>query len=232
MSNVMTTWRLFNQKDSYLQSAPVVAASLKDYVMIPELLYDPGAQIRFDAGAIALGNRTYAALGSVANYWSQVAFQGVKTYNLDKYETPYKYFDYQYKYVFDVSVTYAGRVSPAYVLPEIPRQYSVEINNGDFELLTISMVVKLNGDDEWIPCDTHFKIMLVDQFQNQLMSTPVLDSYVNYANGSLSSVWPVPGVVYPVGSFIRFSITSLLIDTQVPAELQIVFGGKWRRGCN
>ncbi len=232
MSNVMTTWRQFNQKDSYIQGNPVAAAGITDYVSIPELLFDPGSQIRFNAGAISLGNRTYATLGSVANYWSQVAFQGVKTYNLDKYQTPYEYYDYRYSYPFDTTITYAGRVASAYVLPEVPRQYSVLINNGDFELLTISMVVKLNGSSDYVPCDTHFKLMLVDQFQNQLMSTPVLDSYINYANGNLSSVWPVPGVVYPVGSFIRFSLTSLLIDTQVPATLQIAFGGKWRRPAN
>jgi hypothetical protein len=56
----------------------------------------------------------------------------------------------------------------------------------------------------------------------------VVDELLNDISVNYNSVYPAPPVLYPVGSQIKFDIWSLLIDTEIPATLEINFHGKWR----
>lgn len=224
-------FRLFNQQGAYMQSGPFYALRKWDYPIIPELVYNPGAQIRFDIDDIGLGVNEYAAPGSTPNYYSQLGFQGVKVLQGAGYQTPYRYHERYYTYTQTLTIDYTGRLAPTYTNLANLRNYSVEMNDYDFELLYINMQVKLNGTTESAPSHRMFKLMLLDQYQSQLMSAPVLDAMLNWGAIVNNSVFPCPGVVYPVGSFIRYSLASLLVEADVPATLYISFVGKWRVNC-
>lgn len=232
VSDASTLWRLYNQHGAFLQANPTHSLNIVDYPVIPELLYTMGSQIRFDLYGVQLGNNAYATGGSLPNYYSQLAFQGVKVFGgLRPYVTPYRYEERWYSYQVEIPITWAGRVSPDYILTEIPRNFSQVIDDGDFELLTINLQIVLNGETESVASDRKVKMGILDMNQNQLMSAPVLDSYLNNGSALNNSVFPCPGVVYQVGSAIRFNIASLLVEDELPATLHVTFGGKWRRPC-
>lgn len=228
-----TRWRMFNQQGAYIQAKPFLTDNVDDYPIIPEMLFNPGAQIRFDLDDIGLGANAFAAGGSTPVYYSQVAFQGVKVLQGSGYVTPYRYYERFYSYTQALTIDYAGRVAPTYTALERPRNYSLELNDYDFELLYINLQIKLANAaaSASVPSDRKVKLMILDQYQNQLMSAPVLDSTLNWGSGLNNSVFPCPGVVYPVGSFLRYSVVSLLVENEVPATLYVTFTGKWRKSC-
>jgi hypothetical protein len=227
----LARWRLYNQQGAYMQSGPSLVANQPDYPIIPEMAYDPGAQIRMDLDNIGLGAIPFAAGGSTPNYYSQVAFQGVKIFQGTGYQTPYRYYERYYTYTQELTIDYAGRLPSTYTSLTSPGQYSVEMNDYDFELLYVNLGMKVDGATTITPTENKAKMMILDQYQNQLMSAPVLAEYLDWGSGVNNSVFPCPGVVYPVGSFIRYSIQSLLIESQVPATMYVSFVGKWRRSC-
>jgi len=227
VNNCATSFRLFNQTGAYLQSKSIIAPV--DYLCVPQQKYNLGSQIRFDLYNVNLQSRSYGVGGSINNYWSQIAFQGVKVFpNLSPYETPYKYYLRPFAYTQSVTVSNTGRIASAYQGLQGSQQITVEMHDYDFELQYIELLITLSGGSQ-IVSDTYVKIMLYDQYQSQFFSRPVLDSYINYTSANNSSVWPCPTIVYPVGSFIRFDVWSLLTQTQVPATLQVTFGGMWRK---
>lgn len=230
VSNADTKWRLYDKNNNFVQSIPLHSLNTPDVLMIPEKMYPMGAQIRFDLFAPVLGNNPFAAGGSIPNYYSQLAFQGVKIFGaLQPYITPYRYEERLYFYTQRWTIDWAGRVAPAYTIPQIPRNYSQVIDDGDFELLYINLQIQLAGETDFIPSDRKMKMGILDMNQNQLMSAPVLDSYLNWGSGLNNSVFPCPGVVYQVGSAIRYNLVSLLVEDEVPATLDVTFTGKWRR---
>jgi len=232
LSNNATKWRLYNQNNNFVQSLSLHSVGTQDVLIIPEMLYTMGAQIRFDLFAPVLGNNAFAAGGSVPVYYSQLGFQGVKVFGaLQPYITPYRYEERWYSYTQEWEIDWAGRVAPTYVTAEIPRNYSLVIDDGDFELMYVNLQIRLDGETDFIPSDRKMKMGILDMNQNQLMSAPVLDSYLNWGSGLNNSVFPCPGVVYKVGSAIRYNLTSLLVEDEVPATLSVTFAGKWRRAC-
>lgn len=223
--------QLYDRTGNYVSSDPF--ATPPDYPLIPEMLYDPASQIRFDLiGAdAATASRAYGVGGSVNNYWTQLIFQGVKRFrDLNPYLTPYRYFDKVYSYTLDCAIPYTGRLASAFTAPSTPTRFSLEVRDFDFELYSISLQVDLNNAVVQ-QSDTFFKLMLYDQYQNQLFSAPVLDSFLNYTGAVNNSVFPSPPLVYPVGSQIVVDVYSLLIAAQVPATLTLTFTGVQRISC-
>lgn len=223
--------QLYDRTGNYVSSDPF--ATPADYPLIPEMLYDPASQIRFDLiGAdAATASRAYGVANSINNYWTQLIFQGVKRFrDLNAYLTPYRYFDKVYQYALDCSIPYTGRLAAAYTAPSTPTRFSIEVRDFDFELYSISLQADL-ANAAIQQSDTFFKLMLFDQYANQLFSAPVLDSFLNSTGAVNNSVFPSPPLVYPVGSQIVVDVYSLLIAAQVTATLTITFTGVQRIAC-
>lgn len=234
---VASTIQLYDRTGNYVSAARFAMPT--DYCIVPEMLYDAAGQIRFNLGTIdaATASRAYGVGGSVNNYWTQLVFQGIKRFPyLKPYETPYRYFEKFHQWTFSpaLTVSYTGRLAPAYQAPNPPQRFSLEILNFDFELSEIGIQILTADavrDSTAVVSDTYLKIMLFDQYLNQLMSAPVLDSFLNCCSATNQSIFPIPPIVYPVGSQITLDIYSLLIASQVPATVYITFTGMQRLPC-
>jgi hypothetical protein len=205
---------------------------LQEELIIPEVMFSYGAELSLDLYASLRANRPYAVPGSVPNYLSQLAFQGVKRYwGGGGMETQYRYRTMDYTITENVQINWAGRIAPAYILPENPRQFSVRVDDYDFNLQAVGLFMQTALAAAPVVSDGFVKIMLYGPRQEQLSLTPVLDSYVVPQNGAFNNVFPAPTIVYPAGSILRFDITSLLLDTEVPGVLTVNLIGERRIPC-
>lgn len=197
-----------------------------DQVIIPSLSYPNGSVLRVDLGAVSLGNNDYGVLGSVPNYWSQIAFQGQLEYGqLRQPRQASK--TQQYTLVGEFTISNTGRVAGAYQLPNAPTRFSIPVDIADFELYHIKAFIQTSGGS-WQPADRHIKATFYDSAKEAMSSAPVVDSYWNGSSVYFNSAFPVPGVVFPVTSTIDIDVYSLLIASQVPASLKLCFVGAWR----
>jgi hypothetical protein len=101
----------------------------------------------------------------------------------------------------------------------------------DFELCNISLYITLNGETVPAISDTYVKVKIYDPYQDCLMSAPVLDSFLNFNSAVNNSIFPTPTAFFPVGSFIILDVYSLLVESQVPATLNVTYTGYWRIPC-
>lgn len=208
------------------QSLPF--AMPRDYVVVPDLLYPPDSQIGFDLGIVLRGNWPYAVPGSIPNYWSQIAFQGVRRFhNQQAPETTYRYYTKPYTATFDFNITWTGRIAPAYQVVDDPRQFNIQMENYDFELHRITATITKFGG-ALAPVDAAFKIRLYDAWGMALSNAPVVDVLITENTPFYNSCFPVPTLLYPASSIIRFDIQSLLLDTEVPAAVTLEFHGVQR----
>jgi len=200
----------------------------RDYVVAPDLLYPPDSQINLDLGTVLRGNWPYLVPGSVPNYWSQIAFQGVRRYyNREAPESTYRYYTKPHSITYDFNITWAGRIAPAYQVMDDPRQFNVQVDNYDFELHRITCTITKFGGT-LTPVDAAFKMRLYDAWGVALMNAPIVDVLLMENTAFYNSCFPVPTLLYPASSIIKFDIQSLLIDTEVPAALTIEFHGVQR----
>ena len=203
----------------------------RDYVVMPEIVYPPDSQIGFDLDVVVRANNAYIVPGSIPNYFAQLGFFGVRRFWGQRASiTDYRYHSRPYTITTEATVSWAGRVAPAYQVLENPRQFTVLVDSRDFELQAIHAMIQLPAGDI-IPANGHVKLTLYDQNQQAMSTDPVVDSYLSDCNADYNSVFPVPTMLYKANSLIRYDVTSLLLDTQVPATLTLHFIGAWRFPC-
>jgi len=203
-------------------------AMQRDQVVVPEHIYPPDSQIKLDLDVVARGNWPYVVPGSIPNYWSQLGFQGVRRfYGQQAVESTYQYYTKPYTVTFDFTITWAGRMAPAYQIVDVPRQYTTQVENYDFELHRITATITKAGAGLTV-VDAAMKLRLYDAWGKAMMSDPVLDIFLTENGPDWNSCFPCPTVLYPAGSEIKFDVQSLLIDTEVPAPVTIEFHGVQR----
>lgn len=199
---------------------------------VPELLYPRGSTISFDVQGVARANWTYAVGGSVPNYYSQFCFQGVKVLEgVKPYQTDYPYYEATKVYRQTITIDYGGRIGPAYQGLQGTRQFSFVVEDYDFEVYRMSFLMTKNGASAPSVPVAAFKMQMYDQNRENLMSAPVVDVFINSLSNGYASCFPTPPLVYKVNSQIRYDIQSLLLDTEVPATLDIYFEGVNRIPC-
>lgn len=206
-----------------------------DYPLVPEVLYPPTAEITYDVQNVLRANNPYVAGGSVPNYYSQIAFQGCRRfYNTPTPESNYRYYERPYSIRMDFTVGWTGRIAPAYTVKDTTRQFSVLVDNWDFEMQSI--LVMINTADSGrasaqVLSQNKLKLVLYTHQEQALMTAPVLDSYLSVGGMQYNSVFPCPTLLYPANSVIRVGVESLLVEAEVPASVSIVFNGLWRFPC-
>lgn len=201
---------------------------LGEHLILPEITFPRDGQIRFDLNAVARQGWTYTAPGSTPNYYSQLAFQGVRRYwdGPPERDSDYAYRRSAFSIQSAITVDWAGRIAPAYVQPTNPKQFTVPVQDVDFELTHISVLIA-KGRGNIVPVQSVYavKLLLYDNSGMALSNVPVLDQWLAWNSSTYNSCFPVPSVLYPANSQIKFDVTSLLLDTEIPATLTLVFHG-------
>jgi hypothetical protein len=201
-----------------------------DYPLVPELVYPAASFISMDLINTLRSNNPYPGVpGSIPNYWSQIAFQGVRRYQGGALpRTGYPYYERPYTLTTAIVVAWAGRAPAAFQQLTVGQTFVVPVQDYDFELFKMSFLIQVAQAPVPVPSVDKVKMTLYDVEGRQMMSAPVVDELLNDISVNYNSVYPVPPVLYPVGSQIKFDIWSLLIDTEIPATLEVNFHGKWR----
>jgi hypothetical protein len=224
--------RMKDPRGNYRQSN--FSALARDYALAPEILYPQAGQISFDLQAVTKAAWTYAVGGSNPNYYSQLVFQGVRRfYGYRTPESTYSYYDKPYTIRQQITVDWTGNLAAAYQVKASPRRFSVYVDNYDFELHRIVVTVQKTGAGATVPsmANAAIKLTLYAVGERALMTAPVVDLLLNGNTSEYNSIFPVPTIFYPAASQILFDITSLLLDTEVPATVWLDFVGTWRFPC-
>jgi hypothetical protein len=207
----------------------------RNYTVVPEKFYPASSEIRFDLGVVL---RAFTACGAQPIFLSFLGFQGVRRVpnpaQINPWASAYRYYERPYQYQRDILVDWRRYVAlPGQV--ERPRTFSVEIRDFDFELYAISMVNSPAGTQI---AATDFQIQLFGPGQGELMTAPINHEFVNHTGPAanlqqFASVFPVPPVLYPVGSEIQFDIVSLICNTDptFPRTYSFMFQGVQRVPC-
>lgn len=227
--NVATGIRMRDAGGRNMSNA--IYSMARDQVVVPELIFPPDSQISFDLNTVLRGNWPYPAVpGSIPNYWSQIAFQGVRRfYGQPEKESTYPYYTKPYTITTQATMTQTGRMAPAYQVVTMPIQASVQVENYDFELHRITATIIKNAVvPVEVVVDAAMKIRLYDAWDQALMSDLVLDVFLTENGPDWNSCFPVPTMLYPAGSLIKVDVQSLLINTEVPATLNVEFHGVQR----
>lgn len=198
----------------------------KQVAIAPEIIYPPNSQILFDLQNVL---RSFNAQGGGANvYTSQVVFQGVKRYKpgVAGYSGPAFPTPYDPAHFIERPWTYVLPVTLNWNSLALPRTFTVEVQDWDFELHAIAVLNTATGAP---PTFDMCALSLYDQSAKRALSQlPVVQSAVNnLARGHGNPVFPVPPQLYPVWTQIRLDISSLLTTTDpgAPYSLQIAFLG-------
>lgn len=203
-----------------------------DYIMAPYMVYDAGSIFDFDLINVQKTGNVYGVGGSIPNYTSQLAMQGVRVFqdNL-KLETTYNYRSVPFTQTISVNVNWTGRVSPAYQVLDTYRRFILPINDNDFELYRINITQQAPGSTAVVDAYGTVKVMLYDSTKNQFSTNPVMDWFLNSTSRNYTSVWPCPPILYPAGSEIQLDVYSLLIPSQLTTVVTFNFEGMWRVPC-
>jgi hypothetical protein len=198
-----------------------------DKLLVPERIFKNNSQLLIDLFNV---NR---ATNGAGIYFSQLAFQGVlRKPGSIRYpqDSKYAWYPTWFVYDYDFTVDWAGT-------DRTPRHFGFQVTDVDFELQRITAVTKTftGAVANWAPWE-EFQLLLFDPGSNPLMDKPVNDYYlIDNQTATLGSatgrvptyngVFPVPSVMYPQGSWIKFDIVSLMPQAWLPATYQICFEG-------
>lgn len=205
-------------------------------VVLPERVYPVNNAIRFDL--IGINQRSPGVQSGTTIFASQLVFAGVKRRALhysDPEPSSYPYYEKNFapntpgatgsfqlsinKYAADAS----GNINP-------PDTYEIPIRDFDFELRRVEL--QLQSDLQ----TSQFSITLYDNYQNATSNIPILSNKFFHLDPAHSlgelNFWPSPGILYKVGSYIKFDIWSLLVTpTALPQAFNLLFHGVRRIPC-
>jgi hypothetical protein len=223
LSTLAAQIQLFNASSSRAQSALMTVGD--NYTVLPEKLYPFGSQIAFNLGTVLRANN---ACGLGAIYTSFLMFQGVRRQTATGTKKYCNYKPHSFRYNFALAVDWRHYDAGGGVLA--PRRFVQQILNYDFELQAISVAFASGA----AASTDFFQILLYDAGGTQLSSLPLNPRFLNLAGTrTFGSVFPVPSVIYPIGSFLQFDITSLICNTDgaFPKNYEITFHGMERVPC-
>jgi hypothetical protein len=220
---------LYNESQSASFSA--LERLPQNYTVVPEKKYQAPSVIPFDLGTVA---RASIACGAQPIFLSFIGFQGVrrkpKPRGVSPLDSNYVYYERPWTYQFTLTLNWRRYVSlPGPVEP--PRRFSILIPNYDFELNWISVRRSPSGA---LPATDDFLFQLYDRGQFRTSTAPIPLRWFNFSGSAdFGSVWPAPGILYPLGSQIEFDIVSMICNTDgdFPRVYDMVFGGVERVPC-
>lgn len=203
------------------QSDPMIMPN--NYAFSRELKFEAQSSIRFDLGTVAKLTNGGVPL-------AYIGFQGAKRMILNAlpYQTPYPFKRLPAAHNFSLALNWKYANSP------IIRTQTMMVQNYDFELHKIEIVTTAGATDLG---NYRFAMQLFDAYGNQTSNLPVLADWINAricgitnaapydSLGLMSSIFPVPPLLYPRNSMIRFDIQSLIPASLATANFVINFSG-------
>jgi hypothetical protein len=210
----------------------------QNWPIVPEKLYtENNAGIFFDLYNTL---RSFTICGITPIYTSQIAFFGVKRfakgYGYPTRKTPYQYRECKYGYGFNLTINWNHFASGTSIAP--PKTFQVLMDRYDFELQRIAITdITTSGSARFGLVFEDFQIQLYDANQHQFSSLPLNQGFINSARIDPATIHPyqpalAPTLVYPVGSSIKFDITSMLCNgVGSPRTYNLFFEGQWRVPC-
>lgn len=189
-----------------------------DYPIVREIKFAADSSIQFDLG-------TVAKLVNGAVPLAYMGFQGAKRMLLSAipYDTPYAFKRLPVTHQYSLTLDWAYSAT-------IPtRMQTLLLNNYDFELHCIRIINTATNTAE--NGSYSFAMLLYDAFGNQTSNLPVMNEWINQAlrgatstlaggSSRLSPCFPVPPLIYPRNSMIRFDIQSLLAAGSKSIQIQ------------
>ena len=217
-NNACNSFRVQGRNARYLTNNFI--ASQPDWVCVPQQVYQPGDSILFDLQSV-----------QSAGAGNQLCFQGVRRFQNRINPLPGppitggKYYERFYQYAADINL-----VVPASSAPESVSQIvSLEVRNAPFVLRRILIV----NTDTGAPGTAGLSLIFKDSNQCNLMNIPIFDSVLAYNSQSNLSVFPVPELIYPIGSelYVTAYNASGTTEAIVNINAQIIFDGAWMLPC-
>lgn len=206
---------------------------INEFVFAPESVYMPGDTIRYDMSAYPVSLLSPAPL-------RPIVFQGVHRFPEPINAPPVRkgnYFERPYQYSLTVSLTVAG--DAAYMSAQ--QNYSIEIRDYDFEVRRILIVDQsksqsdLTTGTEGYSTGGMFAYTIQNPYSQALSNAPVPDWALAANTRFFSNCFPVPGLIYPIGSLIRVQATNIWAQDGDPATRtctqQLIFDGVQRFPC-
>lgn len=196
-----------------------------DYAISREIEFAADSSIRFDISTVSQLTKDSGNLKL-----GYIGWQGAKRMMLSAipYDTPYAFKRLPVTHTLDLSLSWD------YDDDNSARPQSLLIQNYDFELHCIRIVRTTLASIPGVENGTYnFAMLLYDAFGNKTSNLPVNNEWINEllvgASANLSSttlapVFPVPPLIYPRNSMIRFECQSWK-TTGVTATYQIQFVG-------
>lgn len=226
-----------NPSGSYASGNPSSGIIVgQNWPVVPEKLYtENNAGIFFDLYQTL---RSFTACRGPSIYLSQIAFFGVKRFSrgagYPTRQTPYQYRECKYGYGFNLTINWNHFSSGTVEAP--PQTFQVVMDRYDFELQRLAISSLTNGNTGGLTTED-FRIMLYDSNLHQLSSLPLNQGFLNSARPTPATTHQyqpafAPMMLYPVGSSIKFDITSMLCDAvDSPQTYNLFFEGQWRVPC-
>jgi hypothetical protein len=225
VAGVNGQWWLKDAGGAHVSAAPIfcqnmaIAPPLPAYdseAVLPERTYPASGAIRFDL--LAVKKQLYVSGGPpfLTVPAAQFIFTGVKRYPGSVKDSAYRYrllpYSYTIRFLIDWDVY-------TYIPPHVPsgrtpaQQFYISINDLDFELWG---VVDEGAPPGAAPPASHAKVQLYDAAGRARYSRPVLADWFAY-NSPYSVGNPIaPGILYPVGSQIKFDLYSMMFGPPPP----------------
>lgn len=212
-----------------------------DIPLAPEKLYTLGADIPFlipqinGVPSAGIAELLYPGSPEAVVLVNGVMFQGVKRFNGAPNTTAsYNYREKPYTYVFQFTQNWTYLLAPFTTLqPASARTFYKNIENFDFELQALEFSADYNNDSYLgYP---GYMLAFYDANGYRMMKDYVHFHFLTYNGGYsgaqtlgvpgntqpwLPNCYPIPPVIYPVGSQIRVDILSLL-DTRATSSPSI-----------
>lgn len=214
-----TDFRVQGRNARYLSNNFLAAQA--DWPCLPQQVYQPGDSILFDLENV---NATGAS--------DQLCFQGVRRSENRINPLPgppitgNKYYERFYQYAADINL-----VVPINTAAEAVSQIvSLEVRNAPFVLRRILIVNTSTGASGTAGLSLLFK----DANQCNLMNIPIFDSVLAYNSRTTWSIFPVPELIYPIGSELyvtAFNAEPTGGEGSANLNAQIIFDGAWMLPC-
>lgn len=233
-NQVADSWLYYNPSYSPAMGSGDVAtsgfaatpiAATPRYTVVPEKFFPATSQILFDLATVTLAaNADGANVGYIG--WQGVKRVGEGQFGFSTYRTGYQYYERPYTYTMTVDVDFFLSAGAG------PRQFNVEISDGDFELQYIGIQEVTTGAIQPLPVDPFLVTLFDPSGYMALSSAPCSPRWLNYyQGGNFFSCFPAPTLVYPVNSRIKIEVNSLINAAGGARQFQFVFGGLERSPC-
>lgn len=216
--NASSSFRVQGRNARYLSNSFLAAQA--DWPCLPQQVYQPGDSILFDLEDVN-------SIGA----WNQLCFQGVRRFENRINPLPgppitgNKYYERFYQYVAPINLV----VPPNTAAEAVSQIVSLEVRNAPFVLRRILIVNTATGASGTAGLSLLFK----DANQCNLMNIPIYDNVLAYNSQSNWSVFPVPELIYPIGS--ELYVTAFNADPTSEGsgdiDAQIIFDGAWMLPC-